>query len=53
LHGRPLAVPNTTGATATLDQLISRAEIIQIVGKSYRLHIKACKPQGENGKENT
>jgi DNA replication protein DnaC len=40
-------------ATAILDRFLSRADIIQIVGKSYRLRNKACNPQGENGKENT
>ncbi len=40
-------------ATAILDRFLSRADMIQIVGKSYRLRNKACKPQGENDKENT
>ena len=40
-------------ATAILDRFLSRADVIQIVGKSYRLRNKACKPQGENDKENT
>jgi DNA replication protein DnaC len=40
-------------ATAILDRFLSRADIIKIVGKSYRLRNKACTPQGENGKENT
>ena len=40
-------------ATAILDRFLSRADIIQIVGKSYRLRNKACTPQGENGKENS
>lgn len=30
-------------ATAILDRFLSRAEVIQITGKSYRLHDKACK----------
>ena len=38
-------------ATAILDRFLSRADVIQIVGKSYRLKDKACKPQGKNGKE--
>ena len=40
-------------ATAILDRFLSRADIIQIVGKSYRLRNKACNPQSENGKKNT
>jgi len=40
-------------ATAILDRFLSRADIIQIVGKSYRLRNKACNPQCENDKENT
>ena len=40
-------------ATAILDRFLSRADVIQIVGKSYRLRNKACKPQGDNDKENT
>jgi DNA replication protein DnaC len=40
-------------ATAILDRFLSRADIIQIVGKSYRLRNKDCNPQGENGKENS
>jgi len=40
-------------ATAILDRFLSRADIIQIIGKSYRLCNKACNPQGENSKENT
>ena len=40
-------------ATAILDRFLSRANIIQIVGKSYRLNNKACNTQGENDKENT
>jgi DNA replication protein DnaC len=40
-------------ATAILDRFLSRADVIQIVGKSYRLRNKACKPQGENDKEKT
>jgi len=39
-------------ATAILDRFLSRADVIQIVGKSYRLKDKACKPEGVNGKEN-
>lgn len=38
-------------ATAILDRFLSRADMIQIVGKSYRLKDKACKPKGKNGKE--
>jgi hypothetical protein len=30
-----------------------RADLIQIVGKSYRLRNKTCKAQGDNGKENS
>jgi len=40
-------------ATAILDRFLSRADIIQIVGKSYRLKDKACNPQGKDGKEKT
>jgi len=40
-------------ATAILDRFLSRADIIQIVGKSYRLRNKTCNPQCENDKENT
>jgi len=40
-------------ATAILDRFLSRADIIQIVGKSYRLRNKDCNPQGENDKENS
>jgi DNA replication protein DnaC len=39
-------------ATAILDRFLSRADLIQIVGKSYRLRNKTCKAQGDNGKEN-
>lgn len=38
-------------ATAILDRFLSRAEVIQITGKSYRLKDKACKPKTENDKE--
>jgi len=38
-------------ATAILDRFLSRADLIQIVGKSYRLRNKTCKAQGDNGKE--
>lgn len=40
-------------ATAILDRFLSRADLVQIVGKSYRLRNKACNPQGDNGNENT
>jgi len=40
-------------ATAILDRFLSRADLIQIVGKSYRLRNKTCKAQGDNGKENS
>jgi len=40
-------------ATAILDRFPSRANLIKIVGKSYRLRNKTCKPQGENDKEKT
>lgn len=39
-------------ATAILDRFLSRADIIQITGKSYRLRDNACKNKTENGKEN-
>jgi len=39
-------------ATAILDRFLSRADLIQIVGKSYRLRNNACKTKGENVKEN-
>lgn len=38
-------------ATAILDRFLSRAEIIQITGKSYRLKDKACQVEKENGKK--
>ncbi|MFQ5580856.1 MAG: IS21-like element helper ATPase IstB [Nitrospiria bacterium] len=38
-------------ATAILDRFLSRAEVFQIVGKSYRLKDKACKQNRENGKD--
>ncbi len=38
-------------ATAILDRFLSRADIIQITGKSYRLKDNACKNKTENGKE--
>jgi len=40
-------------ATAILDRFLSRAEVIQIVGKSYRLKSAACKQKKGNGKEKT
>ena len=40
-------------ATAILDRFLSRADLIQIVGKSYRLRNKTCKTQDYNGKENS
>ena len=40
-------------ATAILDRFLSRADIIQIVGKSYRLRNKSCNQQCENDKENS
>ena len=39
-------------ATAILDRFLSRADIVQITGKSYRLRDNACKNKNENGKEN-
>jgi DNA replication protein DnaC len=38
-------------ATAILDRFLSRADIVQITGKSYRLRDNACKNKNENGKE--
>jgi DNA replication protein DnaC len=38
-------------ATAILDRFLSRADILQITGKSYRLKDTACKSKVENGKE--
>jgi DNA replication protein DnaC len=40
-------------ATAILDRFLSRADIIQITGKSYRLRDAACKIKNEHGKENS
>lgn len=40
-------------ATAILDRFLSRAEIIQITGKSYRLKEKACSKKGERDKVQT
>ena len=37
-------------ATAILDRFLSRAELIQITGKSYRLKDKACEIKDENVK---
>ncbi len=39
-------------ATAILDRFLSRADVIQITGKSYRLRDRTCKNKKENGKEN-
>jgi hypothetical protein len=39
-------------ATAILDRFLSRAEVIQITRKSYRLRDNACKNKNEHGKEN-
>ncbi len=39
-------------ATAILDRFLSRADIVQITGKSYRLRDNACKNKNENDKEN-
>jgi DNA replication protein DnaC len=39
-------------ATAILDRFLSRADIIQITGKSYRLRDNACKNKNENDKQN-
>ncbi|MDH5679622.1 MAG: IS21-like element helper ATPase IstB [Nitrospinota bacterium] len=36
-------------ATAILDRFLSRAELIQITGRSYRLKDKACQTENENG----
>lgn len=38
-------------ATAILDRVLDRAEVIQITGKSYRLKDKACAPKGGRAKE--
>jgi DNA replication protein DnaC len=38
-------------ATAILDRFLSRADIIQITGKSYRLRDNACKNKNENDKK--
>ncbi len=38
-------------AGAILDRFLSRAEVIQIVGKSYRLRNKACEPKNEDATE--
>ncbi len=38
-------------ATAIIDRFLSRADIVQITGKSYRLKDAACKSKNENGKE--
>lgn len=38
-------------ATAILDRFPSRAEIVQITGKSYSLKDAACKGKNVNGKE--
>jgi DNA replication protein DnaC len=38
-------------ATAILDRFLSRADIIQITGKSYRLRDNACKNKNENDKQ--
>lgn len=38
-------------ATAILDRFLSRANVIQITGKSYRLKDNACKSKTEHGKE--
>lgn len=40
-------------ATAILDRLLSRADIIQITGKSYRLKNNACIEKNENDKNNS
>jgi len=37
-------------STAILDRFLSRAEVIQITGKSYRLRDRACKINADNGK---
>lgn len=39
-------------ATAILDRFLSRANIVQITGKSYRLKDTACKNKTEHDKEN-
>lgn len=38
-------------ATAILDRFMSRADIIQITGRSYRLKDRACQTKSEHGKE--
>jgi DNA replication protein DnaC len=40
-------------ATAILDRFLSRAEVIQILGKSYRLKDAACNQKQGNAKERT
>ncbi len=39
-------------AGAILDRFLSRAEVIQIVGKSYRLGNRACEGKKENATQN-
>ena len=39
-------------AGAILNRLLCRAEVIQIVGKSYRIRNVAGKPKSEDAKEN-
>ena len=38
-------------ATAILDRFLSRADVIQITGRSYRLRDNACKNKIENDKQ--
>jgi DNA replication protein DnaC len=38
-------------ATAILDRFLSRAEVVQITGRSYRLKDKACEGKKENAKQ--
>jgi len=38
-------------ATAILDRFLSRADVVQITGKSYRLRDHACKNKPENDKD--
>jgi DNA replication protein DnaC len=37
-------------ATAILDRFLSRAEVIKITGRSYRLKDRTCKTDERNGK---
>ena len=45
-------IGDVPAAGAILDRFLSRAEVIQIVGKSYRLRHNACDPKSGDGTEN-